>query len=154
MLIFGGILVDIKVNDVSEVQRTQAKKNIEKSDGSFKFTLISNIEEQDLQEKLSEMMEDITVQGDKISKHMDIKDMRKYRELVKGFLNEVVNRSHKFSRENFLDRRGRHRVYGIIKLVDKNLDELASELVKDEKDHLAIIGKVDDIRGLLLDITT
>ena len=43
---------------------------------------------------------------------------------------------------------------GIIKLVDKNLDELASELVKDEKDHLAIIGKVDDIRGLLLDITT
>ena len=142
--------MDIKVNDVSEVQRTQAKKNIEKSDGSFKFTLISNIEEQDLQEKLSEMMEDITVQGDKISKHMDIKD----RELVKGFLNEVVNRSHKFSRENFLDRRGRHRVYGIIKLVDKNLDELASELVKDEKDHLAIIGKVDDIRGLLLDITT
>ena len=146
--------MDIKVNDVSEVQRTQAKKNIEKSDGSFKFTLISNIEEQDLQEKLSEMMEDITVQGDKISKHMDIKDMRKYRELVKGFLNEVVNRSHKFSRENFLDRRGRHRVYGIIKLVDKNLDELASELVKDEKDHLAIIGKVDDIRGVLLDITT
>lgn len=146
--------MDIKVNDVSEVQRTQAKKNIEKSDGSFKFTLISNIEEQDLQEKLSEMMEDITVQGDKISKHMDIKDMRKYRELVKDFLNEVVNRSHKFSRENFLDRRGRHRVYGIIKLVDKNLDELASELVKDEKDHLAIIGKVDDIRGLLLDITT
>ena len=146
--------MDIKFNDVSEVQRTQAKKNIEKSDGSFKFTLISNIEEQDLQEKLSEMMEDITVQGDKISKHMDIKDMRKYRELVKGFLNEVVNRSHKFSRENFLDRRGRHRVYGIIKLVDKNLDELASELVKDEKDHLAIIGKVDDIRGLLLDITT
>ncbi len=146
--------MDIKVNDVSEVQRAEAKKKIEKSDGSFKFTLISNIEEQDLQEKLSEMMEDITVQGDKISKHMDIKDMRKYRELVKGFLNEVVNRSHKFSRENFLDRRGRHRVYGIIKLVDKNLDELASELVQDEKDHLAIIGKVDDIRGLLLDITT
>lgn len=146
--------MDIKVNDVSEVQRTEAKRKIEKSDGSFKFTLISNIEEQDLQERLSGMMEEITEQGDKISKHMDIKDMRKYRELVKGFLNEVVNRSHKFSRENFLDKRGRHRVYGIIKLVDKNLDELASELVKDENDHLAIVGKIDDIRGLLLDITT
>ena len=146
--------MDIKVNDVSEVQRTEAKRKIEKSDGSFKITLISNIEEQDLQERLSGMMEEITEQGDKISKHMDIKDMRKYRELVKGFLNEVVNRSHKFSRENFLDKRGRHRVYGIIKLVDKNLDELASELVKDEKDHLAIVGKIDDIRGLLLDITT
>ena len=40
-------------------------------------------------------MQEITEQGEKIAKHMDIKDMRKYRELVKGFLNEVVNRSHK-----------------------------------------------------------
>ena len=84
----------------------------------------------------------------------DIRDMKKYRELVKGFLNEVVNRSHKFSRENFLDRRGRHRVYGIVKMVDENLDNLARELVKDEKDHLAIVGAIDDIRGLLLDIST
>ena len=56
----------------------------------------------DLQEKLGNMMQEITEQGEKIAKHMDIRDMKKYRELVKGFLNEVVNRSHKFSRENFL----------------------------------------------------
>lgn len=128
-------------------------KSTASSDDSFKFTLISNIEEKDLQEKLGNMMQEITEQGEKIAKHMDIKDMRKYRELVKGFLNEVVNRSHKFSRENFLDRRGRHRVYGIVKLVDKNLDELAGELVKEEKNHLEIVGRIDDIRGLLLDIT-
>lgn len=66
----------------------------------------------------------------------------------------MVSRSHEFSRENFLDRRGRHRVYGIVRLVDKNLDDLAGELVKDEKDHLVIISKIDDIRGLLLDIST
>ncbi len=80
--------------------------------------------------------------------------MKRYRGLVKDFLNEVVNRSHKFSRENFLDRRGRHRVYGIIRLVDENLDELAGELVKDEKDHLAILDKIGEIQGLLLDIFT
>ena len=100
------------------------------------------------------MMEDINEQGEKIARHMDIKDMRRSRELVKGFLNEVVSRSHEFSRENFLDRRGRHRVYGIVKLVDKNLDDLAGELVKDEKDHIAIVSRIDDIRGLLLDVTT
>ena len=69
-------------------------------------------------------------------------------------MNEVVNRSHKFSRENFLDRRGRHRVYGIIKLVDKNMDDLAEELVKDESDHLNVLGKIGEIRGLLIDIST
>ena len=147
--------MDIKVNDVSKIQQVEEPtKSVDSGDDSFKFTLIRNIEEKDLQEKLNSMMEQITVQGDKISKHMDIKDMKKYRELVKGFSNEVVSRSHEFSRENFLDRRGRHRVYGIVRLVDKNLDDLAGELVKDEKDHLAIISKIDDIRGLLLDIST
>lgn len=146
-------VMDIKINDIQTSSSVQQVKNTESTDSSFKFTLISNIEEKDLQEKLSSMMEQITEQGEKIAKHMDIKDMRKYRELVKGFLNEVVNRSHKFSRENFLDRRGRHRVYGIVKLVDKNLDELAGELVKEEKNHLEIVGRIDDIRGLLLDIS-
>ena len=145
--------MDIKVNDIKASSQIQSVKNTVSSDDSFKFTLISDIEEKDLQEKLGNMMQEITDQGEKIAKHMDIKDMRKYRELVKGFLNEVVNRSHKFSRENFLDRRGRHRVYGIVKLVDKNLDELAGELVKEEKNHLEIVGRIDDIRGLLLDIT-
>jgi uncharacterized protein YaaR (DUF327 family) len=34
------------------------------------------------------------------------------------------------------------------------LDELASELLKEEKDNLAILGKIDDIRGMLMDIST
>lgn len=144
----------LKIEQIAPAQPTEAPQQIEKADGSFKFALASHIEESELQEKLNGLMKDITDQGNKLAEHMDIRDMKKYRELVKDFLNEVVNRSHKFSRENFLDRRGRHRVYGIVKLVNKNLDDLAGELVKDEKDHLTILSKVGEIRGLLLDITT
>ena len=146
--------MDIKINEITNTTQVSQVKATEKTDDSFKYTRISNIEEKDLQEKLGNMMQEITEQGEKIARHMDIKDMKKYRELVKGFLNEVVNRSHKFSRENFLDRRGRHRVYGIVKMVDENLDNPAKELVKDEKDHLAIVGTIDGMRGLLLDIST
>ncbi|NLK77297.1 MAG: YaaR family protein [Clostridiales bacterium] len=146
--------MDIKVNQVTGTTPVDTTQTVEKSDGTFKFTLASHIEEAELQEKLNGLMSDITTQGEKLAEHMDIRDMKKYRELVKDFLNEVVNRSHKFSRENFLDRRGRHRVYGIVKLVDKNLDDLAGELVKDEKDHLTILSKIGEIRGLLLDVST
>lgn len=146
--------MDLKVNDVSGVTQTQEVNQTKPTDDGFKFTLASAIDDAELKEKLSGLMDEITEQGKKISEHMDIRDMKIYRGLVKDFMNEVVNRSHKFSRENFLDRRGRHRVYGLVKLVDKNLDDLAGELVKEEKDHLAILGKVDEIRGLLLDIST
>lgn len=144
----------IKVNEAQLTQNVQSEQNIQKADGTFKFTLASQIEDADLQNTLKVMMEEITMQGDKISKKRDIRDMKKYREMIKGFMNEVVSRSHTFERENFLDRKGRHRVYGIIKLVDQRMDELAQELVKDEKDNIKILGMVGDIQGLLLDIFT
>lgn len=146
--------MDIRVSDVNQVQPTEQTAAKVPVDDTFKFTLASAIDDADLQQKLTNLMTDISVQGKLLTQHMDIRDMKRYRSLVKEFLNEVVNRSHKFSRENFLDRRGRHRVYGMIKLVDEKMDELATALVQDEKDHIDILNRVDEIRGLLLDITT
>ena len=146
--------MDIKINQTQPVNQVEQAKAPAQTDGNFKFTLISTIGEAALAEKLSGLLEEITGQGEKIKKRRDITDMRKYRSLIKDFMNEIVNRSHKFSRENFLDRRGRHRVYGIIRLIDENLDSLAEELMKEEKDHLAILGKIDEIKGMLLDIFT
>jgi uncharacterized protein YaaR (DUF327 family) len=40
----------------------------------------------------------------------------------------------------------------MIKLIDENLDELALELIKEEKDNIAILNKIDEIRGILLDL--
>ena len=40
----------------------------------------------------------------------------------------------------------------LIRLVDEKLDELAQALVSEECDKIAILAKVDEIRGLLLDI--
>ena len=137
--------MDIKINEVQQSTAIDQTKNVQQAEGDFKFVLA---------ERLNLMMEEIIMQGDKLIKRMDVKDMKRYRTLIKDFMNEIVKRSHKFSRENFLDRRGRHRVYGIIRLVDEKLDELAQELVKDEKDHISILAKVGEIRGLLLDIFT
>ena len=146
--------MELKVNEMTPVSNVEPAVKTDTNDGAFKFTLTSAIGEAQLQERLNTLLNEITNQGERIAQHMDIRDMKKYRGLVKEFLNEVVNRSHKFSRENFLDRRGRHRVYGIVRLVDSNLDELAQELCEEEKDHIKILSKIGEIAGLLLDIFT
>ena len=133
---------NMKLSEILTNPNPEVNRNVPSGDDSFKFMLVSNIQEKELQERIGGLMSQINEQGKKISKKKDIRDMRRYRELIKSLLNEVVYRSHQFSRENFLDRRGRHRVYGIIRLVDKNLDELAEEL------------KIGEIEGLLLDIFT
>jgi uncharacterized protein YaaR (DUF327 family) len=146
--------MDIKVTSAAPTTPAAQVQPAQEAKGDFKFILASNIKESELQARLNSLMEDITMQGKKLGKRRDIKDMKTYRGLIKEFMNEIINNSHSFSRENFLDRKGRHRVYGIIRLVDQNLDDLAQELMKDESDHLNILTKIGEIEGLLLDIFT
>ena len=72
--------------------------------------------------------------------------------MVREFLDVAVKNSHQFSKENFLDRRGRHRVYSIVKNVDRELDAITKEFLNKEVDRIAIVKKLDDIRGMLLDV--
>lgn len=146
--------MDLKVNMLQQIQQTENKANVTETDGSFRFALLSSLEENELQSQLSLMMEDIIQQGKKLGKRMDIRDMKEYRRLIQEFMHEITTHSHQFSRENFLDRKGRHRVYGIVKQINQTLDELAEELLREEKDHISILSKIDEIRGLILDIFT
>ena len=144
--------MDIKISDVIAArfkEQTPVKEKVTQAD--FNFTL-NKLSDDGLAKRLNGLIGEITAHGKRLADHMDIKDMKHYRSLISDFINEVVTHSHEFTRENFLDRRGRHRVYGIVKLVNQDLDDLAQELLQKEKDHLAILNKTDEITGLLLDM--
>ena len=133
-------MADMQISDIKmPTLREISTGNNVKAEKSFKFTLLSQIEVGDLQDKLTEMIENITNQGKKIAEHMDIRDLKVYRSMISSFLNEVVANSHQFSRENFLDRRGRHRVYGVIRQV---------------KNQVEILERIGEIQGLVLDVAT
>ena len=146
--------MDMKVNQVQQPVPVETPEQVQQTDDKFKFILTSKLEDEGLAARLNVMMQNISMQGRQISKKHDIRDMQRYRTMIREFLNEVVTRSHSFSRENFLDKKGRHRVYGIIRLVNQNLDALTQEMLKEEKDNITIMGIIGDIEGLLLDIFT
>ncbi len=145
--------MDIKVSEILNTRLNELQSNKGKtSDEDFSFTLKKVTSTNGLQERLSGLYDEIKATGAKLTERLSLTDLKEYRAKVSEFMNEVVTNSHEFSRENFLDKRGRHRVYGIVKHVDKNLDELASELMKTEKDKMSILAKVDEINGLLIDV--
>ncbi len=145
----------MRIDNVNNVELNKVgKSDNTKVDNKFAFTLQSHIAEGELTEKLTQMSAAISKQGSIFAEHMDLHEFKKYKNMISEFMNEIVSTSHKFSRENFLDRRGRHKVYGLIRLVNKDVDDIAQELINNEKNHMMILGKLDEIRGLLLDIIT
>ena len=107
---------------------------------------------QNQEEALQNMAKDIVNQGERLSDKVDISELKAYKRMISEFLEEAVRSFAKFSKESFMDRRGRHRLYAIVKKVNVELEELTKEILNKEQDHLKIIGKIEDIRGLILDM--
>lgn len=76
--------MNLKVNNMQQLVQTQQKTTTAETDSSFRFALLSNLEENELQSQLSLMMEDIIQQGDRLSRKMDVRDMKQYRETHSG----------------------------------------------------------------------
>jgi uncharacterized protein YaaR (DUF327 family) len=110
--------------------------------------------EDGFREKLKNLLERIDMQSQKLSERMDIGELKRYRVLVKEFLDISLRNSTKFEKEHTLDSMGRHRIFAIVKKVDAELENLTREVMRQQKDNLNVLAKLDDIRGLLLDIIT
>ena len=144
--------MDVRVTEIinKTLGETVVKKDAKRHE-EFSFTL-SKLGVDGLKARLSKLIDDIKDQGSRLSKHMSLGEMKHYRTLIASFINEVITNGYEFNRENFLDRRGRHRVYGIVRNIDDELDKLAAELLKSEKDAIKILEKVGEIEGLILDL--
>ncbi len=115
-------------------------------------TQLKKLEYKNYEERIRVLADKIQSQGKKLEKKADIRDLKVYKQLISEFLDEAVSHSHSFTKKNFLDRRGRHRVYAIIKKINEELIELTNEVLKAEQDNISILKKLDDIRGLILDL--
>lgn len=101
---------------------------------------------------LDELRGQIEQAGARLSKKADVTELYKYRELVKKFMNEAVSNGYAFDKFDTMDARGRHRMFAVIKKIDVKLDELTKEVLSEQKDNITILDKIDDIRGLLVDL--
>ena len=124
---------------------------VEKNKENF-IAKFQEIKSDQVREHLQGLYEKISSQSERIGDKLHLSEVIKYKNLVREFLDVAVKNSHQFSKQNFLDRRGRHRVYSIVKNVDRELESLTKEFLKDEVDRISIIKRLDDIRGMLLDV--
>ncbi|MFO7153110.1 MAG: YaaR family protein [Bacillota bacterium] len=103
-------------------------------------------------EQLSLMLTSIEEQGRRLSKTMSLADLKKYKEMVRGFLKYCVDMGLKLKEERLFSGKGRQKVLTTVKIVDQKLMELTELLLSKNADALKVLALVDEIRGLLLDL--
>jgi len=76
------------------------------------------------------------------------------KKLVKKFLEEAVQNGLQLEEQRGFNRRGRTKIYKIVKEVDSKLIDLTNTVLDKEKKGLDILNKVGEIKGLLINIYT
>jgi uncharacterized protein YaaR (DUF327 family) len=104
------------------------------------------------QEEFMKRMKRIMQQGDRLTHSMSIRELREYKMLVHRFLEDTVRKGIGLKETRGWDRRGRTKRYQILEDIDKMLVSMADELLSTETGRIELLGKMGEIRGLLINL--
>lgn len=145
----------MEVNRVSKTRMNRVEKKEEIASASVSFTEVMGKKREDLlHEKMTKMMQDIEDQGKVLAESRTVDDLKKYKKMVKEFMEDAVNNGLKLEEQRGFNRRGRTKVYKIVKEVDSKLIDLTNAVLQKEKSGLDILNMVGEIKGLLINIYT
>lgn len=135
------------------IDKVKGKNQVPQESISFQEVMAKG-RQQTVYEKLTKMVAEIEEQGKVLAEHRTIDELRKYKKMVKEFMEEAVNNGLQLEEQRGFNRRGRTKIYKIVKEVDKKLIDLANDVLNKEKSTLDILRSVGEIQGLLINIYT
>jgi uncharacterized protein len=149
------VVKEMEIQKVGKAGLNKISKKEAVASESVSFTeVMSKKRENALYEKFSKLAKDIEDQGKVLSESRTVEDLKKYKKLVKSFLDEAVNNALQLENQRGFNRRGRTKVYKIVKEVDSKLVDLTNEVLNKEKKGLNILNMVGEVQGLLINIYT
>jgi len=118
------------------------------------------------EETINLLMDDVRSTGDTLLNRPFPDEIMRYKQAVRSFINYVVQNSFaidhekgipKFLKPGFSGTRGtpeamNQKTYTKIMVIDKKLEDLAAMLLTNQSHQLKLVSRLEEIRGLLIDL--
>lgn len=79
-------------------------------------------------------------------------NLRQYKQAIRSFLKSIVTQVYSVRQRTFYERSGQRRVYLLVEQVDQQLEELTQTFLKGQVSSIDLARRLDEIRGMLLDL--
>lgn len=103
-------------------------------------------------EQLTRLLGDLSAAGDRVAKTRNLRELARFKMLVKRFLQETVDYGLELKQSHTWNRFGEGRRLKIIKTIDERLVELAQDILDEEKETIDLLDKIGEIKGLLINL--
>lgn len=143
--------MDVQRVGKTGIPRTGTKNTGPEAKVSFS-EVIGKQRDEKAYERLSKLMEKIDDQGRVLAETRTVSELRKYKQLVKDFMEDAVSLGLSLEERRGFNRRGRTKIYKIVQEVDRKLLDLTDAVLEKQKKGLDILNMVGEIKGLLVNI--
>lgn len=100
------------------------------------------------EQRLQQMLDDIDNLGKRMTSTRSVEDAKKYKSKVQEYLSFIVKNIYVLKKEAGPFNYG---IHVRIEVINEKLDELTKDVIDQQKDHLDLANKLEEIRGLLVD---
>ncbi len=120
--------------------------------GKAGFTQVLREQEAKLAGGWEELLNQVDERAKQLLNQPSTENLRLYREAVRAFLKDALRGSFRMKGESRWDRRGNRRVFCVVEKINKALEELTAAVLKKNQEAIDVMAKIDEIRGLLIDL--
>lgn len=142
---------DVKRNNINNVAFFQDQRRVERPKDSFS-NYVKQLEKDEIINRIKELINKIDSLGKSLAERLDLSTLKEYKKAIKELLGYTVYSSHEYFSESLFGRKGRHKVFAIVKKIDEKMDMLTQEILKKEADNLKVLSYIGEIKGLLVDL--
>jgi uncharacterized protein len=103
-------------------------------------------------EQLTRLLGDISTAGERVAKSRNLRELARFKRLVKRFLEETVQHGIETKNAHTWNRFGEGRRLKIVETIDEHLVQLANDLLNEEKETIDLLDKIGEIKGLLVNL--
>ncbi len=126
---------------------------IQTPQGGARFGQMVMKQEQRLHgEQITRLLGDISSAGDRIARSRNLRDMAKFKMLVRRFLKEAVESGLGTKQSHTWNQYGEGRRLKLVETIDEKLIELAEGLLDEESSSVDLLAKIGEIKGLLINL--
>jgi|YNPMSStandDraft_1061717.scaffolds.fasta_scaffold06010_2 uncharacterized protein YaaR (DUF327 family) len=136
--------------EAAKKKKTATKTEIKHTQFFDEILAVQQVES--IKADLEELLNEIDNAGKEFSKNPTMETLKKYKTLVKSFMEMIIKRIYKikekYGKKSFL----KQKVYIIVEKINSKLEELTKYVLNKESSNLDLLATMDEIRGLLVDL--
>lgn len=105
-----------------------------------------------IRKELDDLLVQIETQSKDIENSLTFDSLKSYKELVRKFVYIVVHELYEVEEKISVSPTGRKKSMLLVKKIDEKLEQLSDDFLKKQSNLIDFMARLDDIRGLLMDL--